>query len=134
MIEGIQSEEIDALWPQVVFLVDRAMGYIDGKMSSEDVYKALKNKKMQLWLVPGGIWVTQIEQYPRSKRLEWVAAAGEYNDWTEYLPILFEWAESQGCDAVEIVGRPGWGRKTGFEEIHRVFRVKLPWQKAQDKA
>lgn len=125
MIEGVQPDEIDLYWDKVRPFIDRAMEYADGKMLSEDVYKSLKARDMQLWLVPGGIWVTQIIQYPRSKRVEFVAAAGEWEDWLEHVEIVYDWARFHGCDAVEIVGRPGWGRKTGFEEIHRTFRVKL---------
>jgi hypothetical protein len=124
-IEGIFAHEIDEFWEKVEPLVERAMEYADGKMNAEDVYNQLKSKELQLWLVPGGIWVTRIVNYPRSTRLEWIAAAGEYQEWTEHLPILFKWAKAQGCDAAEIGGRAGWGKKTGFEEIHRVFRVKL---------
>jgi len=125
MIEGIQSDEVDDVWEKVEPLVNKAMEYADGKMVADDVYKALKAKDMQLWLVPGGVWITHIIDYPQSKRLDWVAAAGEYQEWTSYLPYLFEWAKTQGCDAVEVSGRPGWGRKLGFEEIHRIFRVRL---------
>ena len=126
-IEGIQADEIDNFWEKVAPLVERAMEYADGKMNTEDVYNGLKSKDFQLWLVPGGIWVTHIAKYPQSKRVEWIAAAGEYQDWTEHLPVLLDWARAQGCDAVEIGGRAGWGRKVGppFEEIHRVFRASL---------
>lgn len=125
MIEGVQSEDIDRVWEKVAPLVDRAMEYADGKMETSDIYKGLKDKKMQLWIVDGGIWVTQIVNYPKSRRMEWMAAAGEYKNWHENFPLLFDWARAQGCDAVEIGGRKGWGRKLGFEEIHRVYRVKL---------
>lgn len=124
-IEGVQAYDVDSVWEKVAPLVDRAMEYADGKMNSEDVYTGLKTQELQLWLVPGGIWVTRIVVYPRSTRLEWIAAAGEYQEWTEHLPLLFKWAKAQGCDAAEIGGRAGWGKKTGFEEIHRVFRVRL---------
>ncbi len=124
-IEGVQAHNVDSVWEKVAPLVDRAMEYADGKMKTEDVYTGLKANELQLWLVPGGIWVTRIVIYPRSTRLEWIAAAGEYQNWTEHLPLLFEWARAHGCDAAEIGGRAGWGKKTGFEEIHRVFRVRL---------
>ena len=126
-IEGIQVEDIDSVWEKVAPLVERAMEYADGKMNADDVYTGLKEKHFQLWLVPGWIWVTRIVNYPRSTRMEWIAAAGEYQDWTDHLPLLFKWAKAQGCDAAEIGGRPGWGRKVGrpFEEIHRTFRVRL---------
>lgn len=126
-IEGIQADEIDAFWGKVAPQIDRAIAYADGKMSTEDVYNGLKRKDFQLWLVPGGVWVTRIVIYPKSTRMEWIAAAGEYQEWTEHLPLLFDWARAHGCDAAEIGGRAGWGRKVGppFEEIHRVFRVRL---------
>jgi len=124
-IEGVLAQDVDALWERVCPLVERAMEYADGKMDATDVYNGLKVRDFQLWLVPGGIWITRIVNYPKSTRLEWIAAAGEYQEWTDHLPLLFDWAKAQGCDAAEIGGRAGWGKKTGFEEIHRVFRVRL---------
>ena len=115
----------DSLWEKVEPLVSSAMEYADGKMNAQDCYTGLKSGDFQLWLVPGGVWVTRIVEYPKSKRVEWIAAAGEYQEWTDHLPLLFEWARAHGCDAAEIGGRKGWGKKTGFEEIHRVFRVRL---------
>ena len=131
-IEGVQAHDVDSVWEKVAPLVERAMEYADGKMNAEDVYTQLKSKELQLWLVPGGIWVTRIVVYPRSTRMEWIVAAGEYQEWAAHFPLLFDWAKVHGCDAVEMGGRKGWGRKVRmdddsyeFEEIHRVYRVRL---------
>lgn len=122
---GILSTDIDRIWPEVAPLLEKALHYADGKIGIDDLYTALKEREMQLWLVPGGVWVGRIVCYPKSKRLEAIAAAGEWRDWNVYGKQVMAWAKARGCDAVEIIGRPGWGRKTGFEEIHRTFRVRL---------
>ena len=125
MVTGIPAHDIDAIWDDVAPLIDRAMAYADGKLDSTDIYSSIKNRDMQLWVVPGGVWVTRIVVYPQSKRLEGIAAAGEWQDWLTHGQQVIDWARYHGCDAVELIGRPGWGRKTGFKEIHRVFRVRI---------
>ncbi len=125
MIRGILSEDIETVWPEVEPLIAKACEYSDGKITTDDIYKDLKTQDMQLWLIPKGVWVTRIVDYPQSRRLEVVSASGEWDNWLEYGEVVADWARSLGCDAAEIIGRKGWGRKTGFEEIHRTFRVKL---------
>lgn len=122
---GILANDIDSIWQDVAPLIDLAMEYSDGKMSTSDVYEAIKSREYQLWIVPGGVWVTRIVSYPQSRRLEMIAGAGQWRDWLTHGQQVIDWAKYNGCDAVELIGRPGWGRKTGFEEIHRTFRVRI---------
>jgi hypothetical protein len=122
---GVPSQNIDDIWEEVAPLIENAMEYSDGKMAVEDVYMAIKSNEYQLWLVPGGAWVTRIVSYPQSTRLEGIAAGGEWQDWLTHGQQVIDWARLNGCDAVELIGRPGWGRKTGFEEIHRTFRMRI---------
>lgn len=124
-VRGVLAADIDSVWPEVNHLIERALEYADGKMSLEDVYVALRAKEYQLWLAPGGVWVTRIIIYPQSKRLEFLVASGEWDDWDEHGWEVAAWARTLGCDAVELIGRPGWGRKSGLEEIHRTFRVRI---------
>jgi hypothetical protein len=124
-VAGILAEDLDTVWHYAGPLVQKALEYADGKLALEDAYQSIKAREMQLWLPPGGVWVTRIVCYPRSKRLESIAAAGEWRDWLKHGDVVLAWAKEQGCDAVELIGRPGWGRRTGFEEIHRVFRVRI---------
>lgn len=124
-VEGVLATDVDGIWPDVEPLIDQAVVYGDGKIAAEDIHEAIRSRDMQLWIVPGGVWVTRIVTYPRSTRLEMVAAAGKWDDWMTHAETVIKWAKLQGCDAIEVIGRPGWGRKTGFEEIHRVFRVRI---------
>ena len=124
-VHGVQAHELDTVWPKVNHLVARALEYDDGKMSLDDVYGELRAQNYQLWLVPGGVWLTRIVVYPQSKRAEFVAAAGTWDDWRDHADIIIAWAKAHHCDAIEIIGRPGWGRKSGLEEIHRTFRMRI---------
>ena len=58
MIRGILFDQIDDEWSEIKPLLDRAMDYADGKIDSDDIYQSIKSRDMQLWVVPGGIWVT----------------------------------------------------------------------------
>lgn len=122
---GVLSTQVDSVWPYAEQQIARALEYADGKITVDDVRNGLKSRDYQLWLVPGGVWVTRIIRYPQSTRLEILAAAGEWDDWLKHGHAVADWARQNGCDAVELTGRPGWGRKTGFEEIHRTFRVRI---------
>lgn len=124
-VTGILAEDVDEVWNEVAPVIERVIEHVDGKIALSDIYQGIKSRDMQLWLIPGGVWVTRIVVYPQSKRLEWIAAAGQWDDWLTHVETIFEWARAHGCDAAEAGGRAGWGRKLGWEEIHRTFRVRL---------
>jgi hypothetical protein len=49
-------------------------------------------------------------------------------DHLEMWPELVKAAKANGCNAVRLVGRRGFGRilkKTGWEEVHSVFERKI---------
>jgi hypothetical protein len=124
-VKAIPASEVWAYWGELEPLLAQAMKFADGKLTVTDLYWSIQRGEFQLWLIPGGVWVTRIVSYPQSKRLEMIAGAGEWQDWLTHGGVVAEWARREGCDAVELIGRPGWGRKTGFEEIHRTFRVRI---------
>jgi hypothetical protein len=134
---GVYSEFVDSIWTQIVPLLEKAMAYADGKYSVDDVYRALREKDMQLWIAYldkkiVAFAITQILIYPQTKRLCVTFMGGEkMSNWLHYLKPITDWAKSNGCEAIEGYSRPGVAKaiknKTpfDFEVIHTVIRAKI---------
>jgi hypothetical protein len=129
---GVQSSDIDFVWDKVVPLIERAIYYSYGKWESEDVYHAIKNKDMQLWLILDGInikacIVTQILVYPKDKILMIVFASGsECHEWVYTINEFREYAKEHGCSSVEFYGRDGWWKKMkhlGIKKVYSVYKI-----------
>ncbi len=86
----------------------------EGELEPEDFYIPLIEGDMQLWaaLIEEEIiasMVTQIIPYPRKKVLRIISIAGEdMKNWIDNLPIIENWALSNGCTSLECWGRKGW--------------------------
>ena len=96
---------------------------------------ALQSRAMQLWLMRGGqgvavrgALVTEIANYPRKKtailRL-FAADEGLRAAWRPLLAVVETWARAQGCDGIEVFGRPGWTRILDYELTQVVLRKEL---------
>lgn len=71
---------------------------------------------MQLWLLPGGVLVTEVRSYPRKRAVQIVAAGTSLSpDWPAVVRTIKEYGRSVGCDLLEIGGRVGWARAVGAE-------------------
>lgn len=131
-IYGILSQYIDVVWRNAKPFIQNALKYGDNKYTLDSVKKALISRDMQLWLIYlnaniKGIVVTEIIQYPNKKYLTIVLLSGvEFDAWAYHWSTIKEWAIGEGCEAVQVFGRPGWERKLktlGFEKIHTVLRL-----------
>jgi hypothetical protein len=117
VVDGVPSPCVPALWPAALPFVARALGE-GGHLLPEDVLAALLRREMQLWAVwrdgaLAGVLVTEIRRWPRRTvcRLALAAADdGARADWLPWRGRIEDWARAQGCDAIEIWGRPGWAR------------------------
>jgi hypothetical protein len=48
------------------------------------------------------------------------------SEWLDFLPVIENWAISQGCETIELIGREGWARVLpGFEKQAVVLRKPL---------
>jgi hypothetical protein len=119
---GVAAPEIAAWWPHAEPYVARALAEGRGEMEPCDVRRFLELRAMQLWLLwdgaARGALVTEIANHPRKRscilRL-FAADRGLRAAWRALIPLAEEWAREQGCDAVEVFGRPGWARLLDYE-------------------
>ena len=125
LINGVPADRIDEVWEVCAPIIEKAIKYGDGKMWLEDIHAALLNRDMQLWYAEECLWITEILNFPRSKRINIVLISGKLGDWEAWLDEIKDWARSLGCEALEATGRPGWGRKLKWPEIHRTYRIHL---------
>jgi len=119
----IERNAIDGAWPAVKHFVERAVASGLGRIDADDVKAQLLEGGMQLWALVTAegepevlaVLVTEIMQYPRKRVLDLALMAGDRMDvWLEALPLLEEWAAAHGIDQVQIHGRKGWERVTGY--------------------
>ncbi len=129
---GVLSHYIDKVWFDVAPLLEKAVAYSDGKYHLDDVYAALINRDMQLWVAYDDTGlkvccVTQILSFPRKRVMLLVFVAGkDSDDWLHLIEKLKEFAKEHQCHTVEFYGRPGWEKTTkdiGFKKIHTIFKL-----------
>lgn len=105
--------------------LEKALPFLDWKYTLEDLRHFLLSGDMQLWLVPGGVWVTSILAYPRKRVLELVIVAGEYQEWLSSLDELKKYARQMDCAHIEMFGRVGWIRRAKLKPAYTAYKVEL---------
>lgn len=115
-LRGVPSTQIDLAWPVAKQFVQVALDRTEGEMSIKDVYNALLEQDMQLWILIDGLnvigaLVTQIIVFPGVKACRYVTLGGDvHGDFEAITDLIEEWAATQGCERMEIIGRPGWAK------------------------
>lgn len=132
---GIISEDVDQIWPQIEDILQTAVEYSDGKYRISDIYHALIERDMQLWIIVDdknhiySAIVTQVVTYPRKKVMFVMLVAGvKFNEWSALITNLTDFAKAHGCETIEGYGREGWEvklKRIGFAKIHTVYSLSL---------
>lgn len=127
-VVGIQADRLDVVWPVCEPMLAEVLTLSEGRLDTDSLYRMLKEKQAQLWSAIDsrrcyGFLVTSISEHPTGRKVLEVNYVNGFDmaRWVGRLVDLEAWALEQGCDAVEIHGRPGWGRVTGYRELYRVF-------------
>jgi hypothetical protein len=112
-IHGIRAEDLELAWPQVAPLIQRALEHAFGEILLDDVWNALLEKDMQLWIAREGSQikacvVTEIIVYPRMKAMRIVALGGTgFDGWKHGWDQIELWARVHGASRIEAWARPG---------------------------
>lgn len=130
MLYGIPSSDLDRVWPAVANDIEEAAKTSRGKFLAEDIYQELKDQTCQLWVWESesarGVFITQVHSYKRNK-VCWIriATGHNYQEWvSQVMRTIEEWAKEQGCDAMELLARPGWKRVLEDYETTHVYLEK----------
>ncbi len=112
---GVQSRDVDTWWEQAAPFLESALDISDGRFDLSDIYKAVKETDMQLWIAVDSeqkiqaACITQILIHPRKKTVLLLFCGGkDVNAWVQFIETIQAWAKFTGCTSAEIYGRPGW--------------------------
>lgn len=128
---GVLHSHIEQVWPTVAPMIERVLPHTDGKYLACDIRDLLLSRDMQLWVAVDedilSCAVTQIHTWPRKKVATIVMCAGDdMGHWLHMHDFLASWALENGCQAIEIYGRPGWEKVLpSYKKIHVVLRREL---------
>jgi hypothetical protein len=126
-LRGVPATQVDMVWTPVKHFIQAALDRTEGEMSIDDVYNALIERDMQLWILLDGLHVigalvTQLLEFPNVKSCRYVAMGGDvHGDFEEITSMIEQWAATQGCQRMEIVGRPGWARALRDFGYHQAY-------------
>lgn len=118
---GIPHTEIPRAWRYVQTGVVELCEQSDGTFEARDVFKALLDKDMQLWILHQGeeyvgFIITQIIDYPQARACSIFMVHGkDRKKWLHFEAELDEWAKAQGCKIMESYARKGWLKVMGEE-------------------
>lgn len=104
-------------------------------LSLEEMVESIKHEEDHLWALVDksaeihGCLVTRVVKYATGYEVMLVHTAATTKGWNStpedmrrVVYCLEHIAEALGCDAIRIVGRPGWSKiLTDFKEVQRVF-------------
>lgn len=130
MLYGIEAHDIDRVWPAVAHDIEESAKTSRGKFVAEDIYNELKGKTCQLWVwesaTARGVFITQIHNYKRN-RVCWIriATGHNYQEWiAEVMQTIEAWAKENGCEAMELLARPGWTKILKDYEMTHIYLEK----------
>jgi hypothetical protein len=128
-IGGVPSEHIMVVWDKVEPLLARVVKPETGH-TLDSVRADLFMSKSQLWVVGDfqGVIITTIEERPAHRVLFTTFLAGDHmDDWlSDWIDIQDQYAQHNGCVAVEFAGRKGWNKigekRPEWKPIRTIFR------------
>lgn len=135
IILPIKAEDVDYYWPLVSSFLESALEHTDGEIGLQDIRSDIANHDRQLWVIKNddvyiAAVVTQIYSYNSGKKIGEVTMAGgsRHDLWDHFTDVVGEWFKDQGCQFIDIIGRPGWQRlykERGFRLAYVQLRKNL---------
>lgn len=113
---GVLSTHIDEVWGDVLPYLKATLAHPSSRHDVGSIWKALHEQDMQLWVAYDegrctGFCITQIINYPVEKSCQVIFGGGILEkSWQDFLLIIEEWANSNACHSVEVLGRLGWNK------------------------
>jgi len=116
IVTYVPIEYVDAVWNAVAPLLEGAVRVTSGRYTVYDVYVAVQQSRMQLWIAVQedqtivGAQITQITEYPSKRMLASLFTGGSaIRGWRDLMmQQLEDWARANQCAGIEGQGRAGW--------------------------
>lgn len=105
----------------------RCRGWIEAALERtdthtfDDVVFGIYAGHFQFWPLPNAAVVTQIEVFPRKRRLNVFAAGGDLKEIMAHEATLEDFARENGCSSLACQGRRGWHKvekRQGVRPLH----------------
>jgi hypothetical protein len=116
------------LWEFAVLFIQASCDQT-GTEDIEDIYKWIKDRSVQLWIVaeddlPVSACITEIHKYPKISICTVRHYGGKLTKeiYDQLSWVVSTWAKGQGCSRLQLLGRPGWQKLAGAK-ISRSFFV-----------
>lgn len=128
---AIGGPAIATYWGDVWPLVELAVKRTHGRHSERSVYERIWDGDFQCWLAGNEAMpiqlavITEIVNYPCQRWCRIVFGGGsEASAYLGFLEAIETWAKANGCEGVEIIGRPGWSRRlpASYKETNRHYQ------------
>jgi hypothetical protein len=116
IVTYVPIEYVNAVWSAVAPLLEGAVRVTTGRYTVYDVYTAVQQSRMQLWIAVRedqtivGAQITQITDYPSKRMLTSMFTGGSaVRGWRDLMMARLEdWARANQCAGIEGEGRAGW--------------------------
>jgi len=109
-------------------LIEAALVYAGGTHTYDDVVDAVEKGEAQFWPGPHSCIVTQIDDQPRRKILQFFIASGHQVELEAMMHGIMAWGREEGCGTARMVGRKGWVKsflpRTGWTVLDHVIMEK----------
>lgn len=112
----VPVEHVNDVWDSVKEFLLPAVKVTNGRYMLYDVYVAIQQSHMQLWIAFDnnkeilGCQVTAITDYPSRRILTSLFTGGrDIRKWRDQMmAVLIRWAEDNECTGIEGYGKKGW--------------------------
>jgi hypothetical protein len=120
-VDGVEPEWVPEFKRCRQWLED-ALEYSNGTFNIIDIADGVAMGDLHLWPAKDAAVITQITVYPRKKVIHCFLAGGNMETIIELEKDVVRWGKSQGCQAITLVGRPGWAKSflndIGYHSTH----------------
>ena len=123
----LNLEWIEDKWDEIGAVLETAT---DDRCTLEDILERILDGEYTLWAssspVIDAYAVSSFIYYPNRTDLRIIFTAGSAPQWLPLIEQLEDFARTNNCDAVEVMGRKGWAKVLPtYEFSHITIRKKL---------
>lgn len=90
--------------------IEAALVYAGHSHTLQDVWQAISHRQAAFFPYEKSAIVVEIVDYPQRATCRIWLAGGDMDELLEAEKQVCEWAKTQGCTSMEIIGRKGWER------------------------
>ena len=105
--------------------IQDALDHCGNTHTVDDVLQMVEDGKAQLHVGNRCAVVTQEMDFPAGRQLHYWLAGGDLKELKEIEKRVSENAKKNGCTQASIIGRRGWGKTLGFDEMATVMARNL---------